>query len=100
VGLALIKSELTGRIYTQNMHLHLRDAEKVVQTVIEEIITAMIRGDRVELRGFGIFTVRERSARDGRNPQNGASVAVGKKRLPHFKPGKEMQVRLNTTTQG
>jgi integration host factor subunit beta len=96
----MIKSELTERIYIQNPHLHLRDAEKIVQAVIEEIITAMIRGDRVEVRGFGIFTVRQRSARDGRNPKNGAIVAVPKKKMPYFKPGKEMRERLNNTTQG
>jgi integration host factor subunit beta len=96
----MVKSELSGRIYVQNPHLYERDAEKVVNAVIEEIIAAMIRGDRVELRGFGMFTVRQRSARDGRNPKNGAIVAVAEKKLPHFKAGKEMCERLNATTQG
>jgi integration host factor subunit beta len=95
----MIKSELTERIYLQNPHLHLRDAEKVVNAVLEEMITAMIRGDRVELRDFGTFSVRQRSARDGRNPKNGAFVAVGERKFPYFKAGKEMRGRLNKTTQ-
>jgi integration host factor subunit beta len=96
----MVKSELSERIYVQNSHLYERDAEKVLKTVIEEIIAAMIRGDRVELRGFGAFSVRERSARDARNPKNGAVVVVGEKKFPHFKAGKEMRERLNATTQG
>jgi integration host factor subunit beta len=93
----MVKSELTGRIYVQNPHLYERDAEKVVNAVIEEIIGAMIRGDRVELRGFGTFSVRERPAREGRNPRNGAVVALAKKKLPYFKAAKEMRERLNAT---
>jgi integration host factor subunit beta len=96
----MIKSELTDRVFAQNLHLHRRDAEKVVDAVIEEIITAITQGDRVELRGFGMFSVRQRSARDGRNPKNGAVVAVAKKNLPYFRAGKEMRERLNATTQG
>ena len=68
--------------------------------MIEEIIAAMIRGDRVELRGFGMFSVRQRSARGGRNPKNGAVIAVAKKKLPYFRAGKDMRERLNKTTQG
>jgi integration host factor subunit beta len=85
----MIKSELTNHILAQNRHLYRRDVEKIVNAVIEEIIAAMILGDRVELRGFGMFSVRQRSARDGRNPKNGAVVAVAKKNLPYFRAGKE-----------
>jgi integration host factor subunit beta len=79
----------------QNPHLFLRDAEKVVNAVLEEIVAAMARAERVELRGFGAFSVRDRPARDGRNPQTGAPVAVNQKNMPHFKAGKEMRKRLN-----
>jgi integration host factor subunit beta len=96
----MIKSELVQRVLAQNPHLYLRDAEKVVSAVFEEITAALVRGDRVELRGFGTFSITERSARDGRNPQTGATVAVGKKNFPSFKTGKEMRERLNATTHG
>jgi integration host factor subunit beta len=89
----MIKSELTQRVLAQHPHLYLRDAEKVVNAVLEEIVVAMARGDRVELRGFGAFRVRRRTARNGRNPQNGAFIAVSEKNMPHFKPGKEMHER-------
>ena len=91
----MIKSELTQRVLAQNPHLYLRDAEKVINAILEEIVAAMARGDRVELRGFGAFRVRHRAARNGRNPQNGAFIAVNQKNMPHFKPGKEMHERLN-----
>jgi integration host factor subunit beta len=91
----MIKSELTQRVLAQNPHLFLRDAEKVINAILGEIVAAMARGDRVELRGFGAFCVRHRSARNGRNPRNGAFIAVNQKNMPHFKPGKEMQQRLN-----
>lgn len=96
----MIKSELTNHLLAQNRHLYRRDVEKIVNAVLEEIIAAMIRGDRVEIRGFGMFSVRQRSARDGRNPQNGAVVAVAKKNMAYFKAGKEMRERLNPTTRG
>ena len=91
----MIKSELTQRVLAQNPHLYLRDAEKVINAILEEIVGAMARGDRVELRGFGAFRVKHRTARNGRNPRNGAFIAVNQKNMPHFKPGKEMQQRLN-----
>jgi integration host factor subunit beta len=94
----MVKSELSGRVFVQKPYLYQRDAERFVSVVIEEIIKAMTRGDRVELRGFGTFSVRERSSRDGRNPKNGAFIAVGEKKFPHFKAGKEMRERLNATT--
>jgi integration host factor subunit beta len=96
----MIKSELTDRISVQNPHLYRRDCERIVNVILGEIVAAMEHGDRVELRGFGSFTVRKRSARDGRNPRNGALVAIIEKKLPHFKSGKEMRVRLNQLPQG
>ena len=91
----MIKSELVQRISEQNPHLYQRDVENIVNAILGEIIAAMARGDRVELRGFGAFCVRHRSARNGRNPRNGAFIAVNQKNMPHFKPGKEMHERLN-----
>jgi integration host factor subunit beta len=73
----------------------MRDAEKIVDTILEEIISAMVRGDRVEIRGFGAFSVRHRKARTGRNPRTGVEVAITKKIVPYFKMGKEMKERLN-----
>jgi integration host factor subunit beta len=91
----MIKSELAERILVQNRHLYRRDVEKVVNAVLEEVVAALTRGDRVELRGFGAFRVRHRAARNGRNPQNGGFIAVKQKNMPHFKAGKEMHERLN-----
>ena len=72
----MIKSELVQRISAQNPHLYQRDVEKIVNAILGEIIAAMARGDRVELRGFGAFSVKQRPARTGRNPRTGAHVAV------------------------
>src|SRR5215471_21834305 len=94
----MIKSELIKRIASQNPHLFERDIEKVVNTIFGQIVEALRRGDRVELRGFGAFSPRLREARQGRNPRTGAAVAVGKRALPFFKTGKEMRARLNPET--
>jgi integration host factor subunit beta len=94
-GLAMIKSELVQRISAQNPHLYQRDVEKIVNAILDEIVAAMARGDRVELRGFGAFSVKERPARTGRNPRTGAHVSVDEKCVPFFKTGKEMRERLN-----
>jgi integration host factor subunit beta len=91
----MIKSELVQRISSQNPHLYQRDVENIVNTVLGAIIAAMVRGDRVELRGFGAFSVKNRRARTGRNPRTGAHVSVEKKSVPLFKTGKEMRRRLN-----
>ena len=93
----MIKSELVQRIATQNPHLYQRDVENIVNAILNEITAALARGDRVELRGFGAFSVKHRPARTGRNPRTGASVDVSAKRVPYFKPGKEMRERLNLT---
>ena len=91
----MIKSELVQRIAAQNPHLYQRDVENIVNAILGEIIAAMARGDRVELRGFGAFSVKHRPARTGRNPRTGAHVSVDKKSVPFFKTGKEMRERLN-----
>ena len=94
----MLKSELIKRIASQNPHLYERDIEKIVNAILDEIVEALRRGDRVELRGFGAFSVRLREARQGRNPRTGAVVAVAKKAIPAFKTGKEMRARLNRET--
>jgi integration host factor subunit beta len=78
----VIKSELILRLAGRNPHLHPRDAEKIVDTVLNEIVTALARGDRVELRGFGSFSVTKRKGRVGRNPRTGATVQVPEKKIP------------------
>jgi integration host factor subunit beta len=93
----MIKSELVQKIAGQNSHLYQRDIDNIVNAILGEITGAMRRGDRVELRGFGAFSVKVRSARMGRNPRTGAQVAVRHKRIPFFKTGKEMRERLNST---
>jgi len=94
----MIKSELVKRIASQNPHLFERDIEKIVNAILDEMIEALRHGDRVELRGFGMFSAKLREARQGRNPKTGAVVAVGKKAVPYFKTGKEMRQRLNRET--
>jgi integration host factor subunit beta len=91
----MIKSELIRRISSQNPHLYERDIEKIVNAILNEIVEALRRGDRAELRGFGVFSVKLRGARQGRNPRTGAVVSVAKKAVPFFKMGKEMRTRLN-----
>lgn len=91
----MIRSELIAKIAEENPHLFQRDVEKIVNTVFEEIIEAMARGDRVELRGFGAFSVKKRDARTGRNPRTGDSVSVEEKHVPFFKTGKLLRDRLN-----
>ncbi len=91
----MIKSELIQQIAQDNPHLFQRDVERIINTIFEEIGAALSRGDRVELRGFGAFSVKERNARIGRNPRTGESVQVDAKRVPFFKTGKELRDRLN-----
>jgi integration host factor subunit beta len=94
----MIKSELIERISAQNPDLRKTDVEKIVNAMLDAITAAMARGDRVELRGFGAFSVRNRAARTGRNPRTGAFVSVEKKIFPFFKTGKEMRERLKRTS--
>lgn len=91
----MIKSELVLKIAEQNPHLYQRDVENMVNAILDEIVDALRRGDRVELRGFGAFSVKQREARVGRNPRTGTRVEVAEKVVPYFKSGKEMRVRLN-----
>jgi integration host factor subunit beta len=91
----MIKSDLLQRIAAQNPHLYHRDIEKIVSAIFDEIIEALRRGGRVELRGFGAFSAKLREGRQGRNPRTGAVIQVAKKALPYFKTEKEMRARLN-----
>ena len=94
----MIRSELIQIITDQNPHLYQRDVERIVNTVFDEITNAMANGDRVELRGFGAFSIKRRDARVGRNPRTGASVDVEEKHVPFFKTGKLLRDRLNGKT--
>jgi integration host factor subunit beta len=96
----MIKSELVQRIAERNPHLYLRDVENIVNSILDEITDALARGDRVELRGFGAFSVKRRDARLGRNPRTGADVPVDEKAVPFFKTGKDMRERLNEGHSG
>ena len=91
----MTKSDLIKRLSENNPHLYMRDIERIVSTVFEHISAALERGDRVELRGFGAFSVRARDARTGRNPRTGDEVRVPDKVVPYFKTGKELRERLN-----
>jgi integration host factor subunit beta len=94
----MIKSELIQRISEQNPDLRQNDVENIVNTMLDAITGAMARGDRVELRGFGVFSARNRAARTGRNPRTGAYVSVEQKSVQFFKTGREMRNRLNPTS--
>ncbi|MFA5538473.1 MAG: integration host factor subunit beta [Gemmobacter sp.] len=96
----MIRSELVQKIADENPHLTQRHVERIVRTVFEEITSALARGDRVELRGFGAFSVKERDARLGRNPRTGEAVEVEEKKVPFFKTGKLLRDRLNGNDTG
>jgi integration host factor subunit beta len=91
----MTKSELIQRLSERNPHLYQRDVERIVTAIFDEIASALARGDRVELRGFGAFSVKRRDARLGRNPRTGDSVQVEEKHIPFFKTGKQLRERLN-----
>lgn len=91
----MTKSELIARLAAQNPSLYHRDIERLVNTIFDTITEALVVGDRVELRGFGAFSLRERESRMGRNPRTGEAVSVNAKRMPFFKMGKGMRERLN-----
>lgn len=91
----MTKSELILRLAERHPHLLQRDVERIVTTIFDEISAALSRGERVELRGFGAFSVKRRDARVGRNPRTGASVQVDEKFIPFFKTGKLLRARLN-----
>lgn len=94
-GVGMIRSELIQKIADENPHLYQRDVERIVNTIFEEIINAMSDGNRVELRGFGAFSIKKRDARVGRNPRTGDAVEVDEKHVPFFKTGKMLRDRLN-----
>ena len=91
----MIRSELIQKIADENPHLYQRDVERIVNTIFDEITNAMSQGDRVELRGFGAFSVKKRDGRIGRNPRTGEAVQVEEKHVPFFKTGKLLRDRLN-----
>jgi len=91
----MTRSELIARIAQKNPHLYQRDVERIVSTIFEEIAGALAKGDRVELRGFGAFSVKHREARVGRNPRTGESVDVAEKTVPFFKTGKQLREGIN-----
>ena len=91
----MTKSELIARLAEANPHLYQRDVEHIVTTIFDEITAALARGDRVELRGFGAFSVKERGSRVGRNPRTGDAVEVASKFIPYFKTGKQLREKLN-----
>ena len=95
----MTKSELVQRLAEANPHLYQRDVERIVTTIFSEIAEALSRGDRVELRGFGAFSVKRRDARVGRNPRTGDSVPVDEKYIPFFKTGKQLRDRLNAESE-
>ena len=93
----MTKSELIQRLAENNPHLYQRDVEIIVTAIFDEIASALSRGDRVELRGFGAFSVKRRDARVGRNPRTGDAVDVAEKHIPFFKTGKQLRDRLNAS---
>ena len=91
----MTKSELILRLSEANPHLYQRDIDRIVSTIFDQIAGALARGDRVELRGFGAFSAKRRSARTGRNPRTGVAVQVPEKLVPYFKSGKGLRARIN-----
>ena len=92
----MTKSELIAYLAEENSHLYQRDVERIVTTVFDEIASALSRGDRVELRGFGAFSIKHRDSRIGRNPRTGEAVQVAAKSVPYFKAGKNLREKLNS----
>ena len=93
----MTKSELVTLVVGRVPYLTRKDAEIIVETIIDSMVEALARGDRIEIRGFGSFAVKDRGARKGRNPKTGETVHVPPKRMPHFKIGKELYGRINRT---
>ena len=91
----MIRSELIQKIAEENPHLYQRDVEKIVNVIFDRIVESMAKGNRVELRGFGAFSVKRRDGRTGRNPRTGEAVEVEEKHVPFFKTGKLLRERLN-----
>jgi integration host factor subunit beta len=95
----MLRSELVTRLQDEYPDMRAQDVEGMVEVVLDEIIRALEKGDRVELRGFGAFSVRRRAARQGRNPRTGAAVKVAAKNVPFFKPGKELRAKVDVVVK-
>jgi integration host factor subunit beta len=93
----MIRSELLQALARENSELRIDDVERALDAFFDEITASLAEGGRVELRGFGAFSTRQRDGRKGRNPRTGESVEVAEKRVPYFKPGKDMRQRLNVS---
>lgn len=91
----MTKSDLVEKIAEKNRNISKKDIEIIVNTIFESMRTSLIRGERIEIRGFGSFTVKSRNAREGRNPKTGEVVHITQKRVPYFKVGKELRERVN-----
>lgn len=91
----MLRSELIAKLQQEHPDIRASDVEKMVEVVFDEIVRALEKGDRVELRGFGAFSIRRRAARQGRNPRTGATVKVAAKSVPFFKPGKELRAKVD-----
>lgn len=91
----MTKSELIEKIALKNPHLLVKDVEKIVDVVLSKIISSLSKGDRVEFRGFGAFSVRKRAPRVAKNPRTGEKVSVSERNIPHFKTGKQLHELLN-----
>ena len=97
--MSLIKSQLVQNITDQNPHLYIKDVERIINSIFSEITKSLAQGRRVELRGFGAFSVQKRKERIGRNPRTGDAVNVSAKYIPRFKQGKELRIKLNSTNK-
>ena len=97
--MSLIKSQLVQNITDQNPHLYIKDVERIINSIFSEITKSLAEGRRVELRGFGAFSVQKRKERIGRNPRTGNAVNVSAKYIPRFKQGKELRIKLNSTNK-
>ena len=91
----MTRSELIEKIAEKNPHLLLKDVERIVEVVLNKIISSLAKGDRVEFRGFGAFSIRKRSPRTAKNPRTGEKVLVEERNIPHFKTGKQLHELLN-----
>lgn len=94
----MTKSELIARLAERNQRLVARDADEAVKTILDAMSAALAEGNRIEIRGFGSFSVNRRSPRVGRNPRSGESVMIPEKRVPHFKPGKALREQVDART--
>lgn len=94
----MTKSELINRLYLKNNTLSQEDIEAATNILIHTMINALGRGERIEIRGFGAFSLRHHQSRQGRNPKTGDAVLIPEKYTVHFKPGKELRMRANTST--